>query len=191
MWIDRDLRQRFYRASSLRERIWLATAGLLNLTLWLGWLRSTEALSLRWCDVQCIPPHRSAEADLPSGLGALTLRLSPATKASRTRTVDVIIAYQSRSGLSIGWWYDRLVSCQPNADIPSSTQPIFQTPTTQVWTSFLFRTQVLYPALVAQQTQGDGFLMQFTGPNAIPQKFWSLNSYRWGACPHAQRDGTS
>ena len=191
VWIDHNLQQRFSCALSLRERLWLATAGLLNLTLWLGWLRSNEALSLRWCDVQCIPPHRSAEADLPPGLGALTFQLSPATKASRTRTVDVIIAYRSRSGLSAGRWYDRLVRCQPHPDISVSTQPIFQTPNKQVWTSFLFRNQVLYPALFAQQTQGDGFLLPFTGQNAIPNKFWSLNSYRRGARTHAQRGGTS
>ena len=188
-WIDHDLRRRWLTATTLRERWWLATAGLLNLILWLGWLRSAEALSLRWCDVSLIPPHLSSAADLPKGLGALTLKLDPATKTSRTLTVDVVIAYECRSGLSAGWWYERLLALQTNSTVPSSTHLIFSHQDRASWTSLSYRTQVLYPALLRQQLQGDGFLQPFTGTNSIPKKFWSLTSYRRGARTHSQRGG--
>ena len=188
-WLDRDLRRRWVTATTLRERWWLATAGLLNLFLWLGWLRSAEALSLRWGDVSLIPPHLSATADLPKGLGALTLKLDPATKTSRTLTVDVVIAYRCQSGLCVGWWYERLLTLQTTPNIATSQQLLFGLRDGRQWTSFSYRTQVLYPALLRQQLQGDGFLQPFTGTNSIPKKFWSLTSYRRGARTHSQRGG--
>ena len=188
-WLDTDLRRRLRHASSLHEQRWIVTAGLLNLTLWLGWLRSQEAFALRWCDVSAIGPHQSDRADLPRGLGVLVFRLTPATKSDRTRTADVVIAYTCRSGLSIGWWWTKLCSLQPQGATLTSTDPLFTFGPNRHWTSQLFRTQVLYPALVAQQLQGDGFLQPFTDDNSIPTKFWSLNSYRRGARTHAQRGG--
>ena len=71
----------------------------------------------------------------------------------------------------------------------TSTDPLFTFGPNRHWTSQLFRTQVLYPALVAQQLQGDGFLQPFTDDNSIPTTFWSLNLYRRGARTHAQRGG--
>ena len=189
-WLDANLRQRLQSASTPSERLWLATAGFLNLTLWLGWLRSQEALTIRWCDVDVLPPHLSTQADLPPGLGVLTFRLNPATKASRTITADVVIAYRCKSGLSLGWWWDTLLNLQPDPTIQTSEQFLFTRPPRDIWTSYDFRHQVLYPALTTQQLQGDNFLRPFVGSNSIPARFWSLNSYRRGARTHSQRGGS-
>ena len=191
-WLDADLRTRFASASTLEEKSFLAKAGFLNLVLWLGWLRAMEALDLRWCDVSVIFPWAGPQADLPPGMGALLLRLTPATKASRTRTADVALAYTCRSGLSVGWWWSHLLHLEwGSPHWALSTALIFTTPSTGRWTSRSFRTQVLYPALYAQQRQGDPFLLPFQDatPNAIPNKYWSLNSYRRGARTHSQRGG--
>ena len=188
-WIDRDLRRRFRQATTRREQLWLATAGFLNLLLWLGWLRPREALDLRWCDLDVIPPAIGYQHDLPPGMGVLSLRLTPATKTLRTLTADVIIAFRCRSGLSAGWWWAQLRRLHNNPKLLSSTTPLLTRPDEAYWTSFLFRHQVLYPALTTQQLQGDGFLQPFTGDNSIPNKFWSLNSYRRGARTHSQRGG--
>ena len=100
-----------------------------------------------------------------------------------------MLAYRCQSGLSIGWWYKHLLALQTTSNIETSTQLIFSLQNRSPWTSLSYRTQVLYPALLRQQLQGDGFLQPFTGNNSIPSKFWSLTSYRRGARTHAQRGG--
>jgi len=191
-WIDSNLRQRYHLATSQSERLFLLKSGFLNLLLWLGWLRAMESLDLRWCDVSVVYPWDSASADLPTGMGALTFRLAPATKTFRTITADVAISYNCRSGLSLGWWWSALVHTQwGNTDWMLSTDLIFTTPPSGQWTSLFYRTQVLYPALYAQQLQGDPFLRPFLEgtENSIPRKYWSFNSYRRGGRSHVDRFG--
>ena len=189
-WIDNHLQHRYLHTQDVRLRAFFLRAGFCNLVLWLGWLRSAETFSLRWCDISVIMPSQADQADLPAGQGALTLRLTPATKSSRSLTADVVIAFQCRSRLSLGWWWVHL--CHNPLITPeliASTELIFRTAGTGQWTSLFFRTQVLYPSLYLQQWQGDGFLAPFHAntPQSIENKFWSLNSYRRGARTHAQR----
>jgi hypothetical protein len=49
----------------------------------------------------------------------------------------------------------------------------------------------LYPALRAQQQDGDPYLRPFTGGpgNSLEDKFWSLHCYRRGARTHVSRGG--
>lgn len=189
-WIDHHLRQRYLQSTDIPTRAFLLRAGFANLILWLGWLRSNEAFSLRWCDIRAILPSESSQVDLPTGLGAFVLQLSPTTKSSRLATADVVIAFHCQSGLSLGWWWLHLrrAALTP-VDYTSSLEPIFWTPNHGRWTSLFFRTEILYPSLHLQQLQGDGFLAPFqpNTVNSIEHKFWSVNSYRRGARTHAQR----
>ena len=123
-------------------------------------------------------------------MGAFILRLSPITKTSRTLTADVVISYHCLSGLSLGWWWTHL---QADPTVPTnvgtSDAHIFTSPSVGRWTSLFFRQHILYPSLIYQQSQGDGFLAPFLAgtANSIANKFWSLTSYRRGARTHAQR----
>jgi hypothetical protein len=76
----------------------MALAGFVNLTLWLGWLRSSETFGLHWRDLVITEPI---------GCGALSYTLLPETKSSRTECADLIVAYETLSGYQIGKWFHR------------------------------------------------------------------------------------
>jgi hypothetical protein len=180
-WLDRDLDQRYRRATTPDARRELAQAGLANLIFWLGWLRSTEGFSLRWEDVAVTLPADGPSLDLPPGIGALILTLLPETKSSRALTADVVLAYTTMTGFSVGKWYRRAhMSCHARGAAPGL---VFSTPDGSQWTSTYFRTTFLYPALKAQRRASDAFLQTFDGSpvNSIAEKYWSMHCYRRGA----------
>jgi hypothetical protein len=180
-WLDRDLDRRYRRTKTPDARRELAQAGLANLIFWLGWLRSTEGFSLRWMDVDVTLPVDGPSLDLPRGIGALILTLLPETKSSRALTADVVLAYTTRSGFSVGKWYRRTrLACHARGAAPSL---IFSSPDGTQWTSAYFRTTFLYPALEAQRRAGDPFLLTFDDSpgNSIAEKYWSMHCYRRGA----------
>jgi hypothetical protein len=76
--------------------------------------------------------------DLPPGIGALILTLLPETKSSRALTADVVLAYTTMSGFSVGKWYHRAHrTCHTRGAAPGL---IFSTPEGTQWTSAYFRT---------------------------------------------------
>lgn len=171
----------FRHATSWNERRELTLAALANLTLWLGWLRSREALDLKWSDLTIIPPDKGASKDLPTGIGAISLRLAPETKSCRVSEGDVVVAYTTASGLSLGMWLGR---ARELFDLDDSSLPptsIFCHLDGQPWSSQYFRTRHLYPHLQRLRQQGDPYLRNI--PN-IPSAFWSLHCYRRGARSH-------
>jgi integrase len=191
-WLDADLNRRYQEVTSERQRCELARAGLLNLFLWLGWLRSSEARELRWCDVSVTEPQDFASKDLPVNVGCIGLRLGPETKSDRTRAVDVVIAYRTISGLCPGRWFHRLRrDCGLYGGWNHSTISIFLHRDGAVWTSHYFRQSYLYPALTAQRGVGDAYLTPFTNDvgNQLQDKFWSLHCYRRGARSHVTKGG--
>jgi hypothetical protein len=72
-YLDADLNKRFLAAISPALRLELARAGLLNLTLWLGWLRSKEAFSVAGKDLTIVLPGNGQEVDLPALIGAILM----------------------------------------------------------------------------------------------------------------------
>ena len=109
------------------------------------------------------------------------LTLLPATKASRTKTTDLAIAYTCASGLSLGKWFVRARTTR-RPTVPR-TAPIFRTHDGCVWTSHYFRHTFLYPHLHRLRLAGDPALRPYDGSspdNTIEAKFWSLHSYRRG-----------
>jgi hypothetical protein len=83
----------------------VAAAAVTNLLGWLtSWLCSQELFSLTWGDVTITRPADGPRIGLPTGVGAIELRLLPETKSSRTRVADVILSYLCASGLSPGLW---------------------------------------------------------------------------------------
>ena len=165
----------------------LKLAQLAELLAWTGWLRAQELFSLRWCDIQHVPPSTQPGYGLPPHTGALLLRLLPSTKTSPTRTADHIVAHQTSSGLRVGYWFLQAKAAQPPTTQP--TDYVFRTPKGTQWTSRWFRTEFVYPLLHQQWLQEDPLLRTYANrdPNLIPTKFYSLSSYRRGGRTHVSR----
>ena len=188
--LDRHVREldgsldRAYQATNVRhEQRELALAGLANLVLWLGWLRAGEALSLRWSDIAITSPPDSPTVGLPPGIGVVSLRLLPETKTSRTATADIILAYTTSSGYSIGRWVMRARD-MCGQHLWNTPTLVFTSPQGVQWTSLYFRQTYLYPSLLSGQQNGDPYLRPLT---SIPAAFWSLHCYRRGARSHVSR----
>jgi hypothetical protein len=119
------------------------------------------------------------------------LRLLAQTKSNRTATADVVIAFSTLSGFSLGKWLRRLSFVSTGShNPPGSSMPLFSDPDGNPWTSALFRTQFVYPCLYQLQAGGDAYLRAFMGEgNTINDKFWALHMYRRGARTHVGRGG--
>ena len=189
--LDTSLELRYAGATTTAIQKEVCQAALLNLILWLGWLRSAEARSLRWCDLQVVFPENAKQAGLPENTGLIALTLLPQTKTSRTATADVIIAYETMSGLSPGKWFKRLIHICNLSTNSTSTELIFAHANKEMWTSLFFRTNFLYPMLQAMQFNGDSHLSTYSlAPgNTLEEHFWALHSYRRGARTHVSKAG--
>ena len=167
----------------------IASAQCVELFAWLGWLRSSEIFNMRLDDVEMVPPAQGAAYNLPSNTGAILLKLLASTKSSRNKKVDVVITWQTASGLRLGFWLSKLLSIlhQLNWDSPSGY--LFRTNANTPWTSHYFRTHHLYPLLHLQHLNGDVTLrhINITSAQDIPHYFFSMHSYRRGADTHCSR----
>lgn len=182
----------FHEACAPRHKLEIARAGWTNTNLFVAWLRGTEHFTLRHCDVERTLPVNGPLKGLPAGTGCLEERLNPLTKASRTRTADVVIAYVTSSGLCPGIWYDRILqhSGMNDENAVTSELPICCNSNGTAWTSRYFRTTYLWPSLHEQRQQGDPSLQAFDGSApgmSIPEKFYSSNSYRRGGRTHVPK----
>jgi hypothetical protein len=190
-WLDMDLNRRYEAASTDTARNEIAKAGLANLSLWLGWLRSSETFGLPWKNIESIEPADGPTVDLPVGCGIVQFYMQAETKTNRSQTADVVMAYKTLSGYRIGRWLHRVRSSSGQDPLEWSDDPslVFCHRNGTPWTSEYFRYTYLYPALKAQREAGDAFLRAFDGRpgNSIPEKFWSLHCYRRGARSHVSR----
>ena len=178
---------RYRAAPNATARAEYALAGFANILLWFTWLRGGELFRLRWEDLSIIWPHESPAHDLPMGSGAILLQLTPETKSSRSRTADLVVALRSATGLDLDKWLRRVLLLHPLA--PTGQDFVFCPPGRRRWDSHLYRTRFLYPGLDFLRHSGDAYL-QTIGThrgNCIPDKFYSLHSYRRGARTHCQR----
>ena len=182
VWLNDYLDVQFRSASSGALRRDIAKAGLANLFFYLGWLRSNEGFSTCWNDFTVTEPADWAAHDLPTGVGSIGVRLLPETKSMRSRTADVVLAYTTRSGLSIGIWWHRARRCS-GLTVPHASTfggRLFVHDNGTHWTSRYFRHTYLYPSLEIQRAAGDAFLQKFDDSigNTLADKFWSMHSYR-------------
>ena len=122
----------------------------------------------------------------------LQLRLAPATKPSRTRVADVILAAITHSGFDVVYWYRSLLFELRLSAVAADecTNLVFQHSTGKSWDSKFFRGTYLIPSLNDQRLSGDPALLPFDGStpgNTLAEKFWSMHSYRRGARSHVSR----
>jgi len=190
-WLDTDLRRRLTATTSPLARRTLALAGLLNLTLWLGWLRARESLDLQWNRITVLDtPELISSQDLPPGVGAALLQLGPETKTHRTVSADCVLSLRTAAGFDWHfWWTCVLQTCDVDYPAPADGRCIFVHADGTPWTSLFFRTSFLYPALELQRLEGDAYLRPFDGSpgNSLAAKFYSLHCYRRGARTHVSR----
>jgi hypothetical protein len=182
--LDQDLRRCFTMATSRLTRIEVCKAALVNLTFWLAWLRSLECFSLRWADVHPTNPRDGPREGLTPGLGAIVLDLTPETKTSRTMKKDMVIAWETLSGLSWGFWWVRFKALVfQGQDHSQDPRFLFCFDDGSPWTSAYFRSTYLIPMLYTMKVAGDPYLSKFTDSRGDRIEDWvkSMHSYRHGA----------
>jgi hypothetical protein len=83
--MDADLTRRYNHSTTAQERRYWSRAGLANMLLWLGWIRSGELFNLEEKDIKLVLPADGPALDLPAGMGCLLLCLREETKSDRTK----------------------------------------------------------------------------------------------------------
>jgi hypothetical protein len=174
-WINRYFQTLYQQASTTAQRIEAARAGVTHLVSYLGWLRAMEIFGLKWSDIRIIRLADGPTIGPPRLLGAILLTLLEQTKSSQHAVTDVVLAYTTYSGLSIGNWFELLAADLPLGETESGAF-VIQQPNGSAWTSHFYRHKFLYLALYACQASGDAFLKQFNG--TISAAFWSFNTQR-------------
>ena len=182
-WNQNHRHHQLTSKSSLHLHYEIVAAQCVELIAWLGWLRSSEIFNLKIEDVELVPPVEGAVYNLPPKVGAILLTLLPSTKSSRNRQVDVVIAWETSSGLKLGYWLSLLFAIQKRLHWGDPKSYLFRSNTNSPWTSVYFRSNHLYPLLHLQRLDGDATLrhINVTSSTDIPYHFYSLHSYRRGA----------
>jgi hypothetical protein len=166
----------------------LRLANLAELFFWLGWLRASETFSLRWCDVEHIPPAEAYSRGLPRDLGAFLLKLLESTKSNQTTQVDMILASYTASGFDLGSSFTAAFLQRPAGTC--ATDLVFRGFYGKQWDSHHFRHVHVYPLLELQRLAGDPYLRPYNGSSPsllIALLFYSMGMYRRGARSHVQR----
>jgi hypothetical protein len=119
-WIDSHLSSCWLSATTRTARREFSRAGLANAGAWEGWLRGGELFSVEWAGCRVIEPEDSPRFDLPAGLDAVLWDLSEQTKSNRHAVADVVMAYTTSSGLSLGKWMHRFRASLGLSDFPAT-----------------------------------------------------------------------
>jgi hypothetical protein len=162
--------------SSLLDQHEAACGACVHLLAYLGWLRSGETFHGHQDDYLLTEPVEGPTRNLPPGIGAIEVRLLAATKSDPTVTADVMIAFTTFSGLSLGRWMKRL----QRFTIYDPTHGLFSTAQQPGWDSRYFRETYAYPFLEMQRLEGELTLKSF-GSNQgkrIRDKIYSMHSWR-------------
>lgn len=190
-WMDNEFERLYNQAGSVQEKKEYCQAGLANLLLYLGWLRGGETFSTTVNGSEMVLPSEGVSQDLPPNVGSVQFRLKEETKVDRTRQADVIIAYETLSGLCIGRWLRRLFLHLGISRRSARTYAhwLFTHPNGAPWDSRYYRYTYLYPALERQRALGDPYLAKYDGSkgNELSTHFWSLHCYRRCSRTEAER----
>jgi hypothetical protein len=174
-WIDDCLDQAWNQAPTDSDRHNLAIAGFANLMFYLGWLRGGELFDCAPEDLIVTLPEAAAARGLPPGIGAIELILLPETKSDPAKTADVVVAYCTLSGLSLGKWASRLAD-----HVPFTPGRLFSSPDHPTWTSRIFRENYAWPLLEAMRVHGEPTLKFFSDApgKRIKDRVYSIHSWR-------------
>jgi hypothetical protein len=157
------------------DRHEIACASSANLMAYLGWLRSGDLFCGDRKDLTLTQPEEGPTQSLPPGIGAVEYNLSEETNSDPCRTTDVIMTWETLSGLSVEKWLEKLVTFEPH-----DGTSLFSTQTQPVWTSRYFREEYTWPLLEQMRRKGGPTLKCFSAKanNGIKDKIYSLHSWR-------------
>jgi hypothetical protein len=96
-----------------------------------------ETFSLCWRDVSAVEPLRGPTVGLPPNQGMVRLQLLAQTKSQQAMTANVVLAFSTASGFSIGTWLERLRFELREQDV-LSTDFILAHANGSPWTSHYF-----------------------------------------------------
>jgi hypothetical protein len=174
-YIDKSLDRAFKEAKTLAAKHDLACAAAVNLLSYLGWLRGGEVFAQEKEELQLIHPHDAAIHGLPRLIGAICANLLPETKTDKTCVADVVIAYTTLSGLSLGRWLRRLLQFTP-----CDRKHLFSTANHKLWSSGLFRKRFAIPILDQMRRSGEPSLQIFSDEpgHRLCDGIYSMHSWR-------------
>jgi hypothetical protein len=175
-YIDNRLRDALKSVCSQSSRRELICAGIANLYGYLGWLRGTELFSIDRSDVTIIEPADGPLHELPPNVGAIMINLLAETKTNACQVADVVMTYETLSGLSLGFWFRALKKIRPD-----DTGPLFFTTAGGQWTSRYFRIQYAWPILEETRTTAKEPSLQMFGDapgTRIADKVYYIHSWR-------------
>jgi hypothetical protein len=122
-----------------------------------------------------LTPQEGPLRGLPTGMGAIEFSLGDETKSDPCQTADVVMAWETLSGLNLGQWMERLFEHEPAA-----AGMLFSTDIQAHWTSQHFQEQYAWLFLEQMQREGELTLKVFgtTKGKRINDKVYSLHSWR-------------
>jgi hypothetical protein len=129
-------------------------------------------------------PRPSRRGSDPRTTPRLRRHRSSIIGSDQTTTADVVIAYTTLSGLSLGQWFNRLFLFTPITD-----GSLFSTEQQNSWTSQYFRNNYAYPILEMQRLAGEPSLSTFSSVPGkhIADKIYSMHSWRRGGRSRVSR----
>lgn len=133
-WMDTHLESAWHNATSADDRHDIVIAATVNLLAYLGWLRGGEIFEASDDDLAVTPPSEGPTRGLPPNVGAIEFNLLPETKSDPCRVADIVIAYETLSGFSLGTWVKRLATFEP-----ARPGRLFSSRRHPVWSSRIFR----------------------------------------------------
>jgi hypothetical protein len=161
-----DYYELLYRqATDPLVRVNACRAAVTHLLLYLGWLRALETFGVRWMDLTIVEPADGPTVGLPPGIGVVLIKLLAQTKSSQTATADVVVAYTTVSGLSLGTWLHRLRTCVTPRELRLNSFVIAHPSRT---------------ALSVLRATGDTYLSKYDASprKTLQEAFWGFNTQR-------------
>jgi hypothetical protein len=149
------------------------------LLLFIGWLRAVETFGIQWQDLTIVDPPLGPTMGLPLNVGVILVKLLAQTKSSQAATADVVLAYTTASGLSLGDWLHLLYALLPTHKTgPDSFVLSFRDG--RAWTSHHYRYMYMYPVLSLMRSLGDAYLSKYdeTPGRELIKAFHGFNTMR-------------
>jgi hypothetical protein len=177
LWINAYFERLYRSADDNNIRIDICRAALTHLFSFVGWLRAVETFSIQWQDLTIVDPPLGPTMGLPLNVGVILVKLLPQTKSSQAATADVVLAYQTASGLSLGNWLHQLAALLPAHESgPDSFVLSFRDG--RAWTSHHYRYKYMYPVLSLMRSLGDAYLSKYdkTPGRELIQAFHGFNT---------------
>jgi hypothetical protein len=183
-WMDDKLEAGWHMAHTRHERHDFTIAATANLLAYLGWLRGGEIFEASTDDLEVTRPTEGPTRGLPPNVGAIEFNLLPETKSDPCRVADIVVAYETLSGLCLGRWVERLATFEPA--IPGR---LFSSQRHPVWSSRIFREEFAWPLLELMRKAGEPTLAPFNDApgRRIRDLIWSLHSWRRGGRSRVSR----